>query len=91
MRIVGIQYGKNASGMTTTTLHVTTKFDDYYNNAEAGRKAVGERVKTIYAGTYDCSALALKVGTEITVYYDEAVTTSKGTFQNVSLIQIDSK
>lgn len=89
MRIVGIQYGKNASGMTTTTLHVTSKFDDYYNNVDAGRKAVGEKVETIYAGTYDCSAL--KVGAEITVYYDKAVTSSKGTFQNVSLIQIVGK
>lgn len=46
-------------------------------------------MSTIYASQYDCSAL--KVGMEIDVLYDKAITTGRGTFQPVKRIEILSK
>ncbi|WP_281418861.1 hypothetical protein [Vallitalea pronyensis] len=40
-------------------------------------------------GNYDCSAL--KVGMDIDILYDKAITTAKGTFQTIKRIDVISK
>lgn len=89
MTILGIQTTTNTSGETNTTLHVMEPFDPYYMKPEAGRNCTGKKVETVYVGGYDCSNL--KPGVEIEVYYDRAVSTSKGTFQSVKKIEIITK
>lgn len=88
-RLLGIQSTKNAAGVTTTTLHLASNFEAYYNNADAGRKAVGECVESVYVGQYDCTGL--KVGMEVEVLYDKAVSTKTGVYQPVKRIEIVSK
>lgn len=89
MEIMGINSTRTEDGKVNTTLQVSYAFPAYYNSPEKGRTCQGCKVESIFCGTYDCSAL--KVGMKIKVYYDRAVSSSKGTFQNVSLIQIVSK
>lgn len=89
MKILGKNTTKSGDGRTSTTLHVADAFPDYYNNPEKGRSCVGQRVDSIYVGDYDCTAL--RPGMEVEIYYDKAVTSSKGTFQSVKKIEVINK
>lgn len=89
MTLLGMNNSTNTNGQKVTTLHVADDFNSYYTNADAGRNCVGKKVDTIYVGSYDCSNL--KVGMEIDISYDKAVTSSKGTFQTVKRIDIINK
>lgn len=86
MKILGMNYSMNANGQKTTTLQVAEEFNAYYTNVEAGRGCVGMKVESVYVGDYDCSAL--KVGMDIDILYDKAITTAKGTFQQIKRIDI---
>ena len=86
MTVVGINRAVNPNGVLNSTLHVTEDFDSYYTNLEAGRSCEGKRVSSIYVGSYDCSKI--KVGMEIDISYEKAITTAKGTFQQVKKIDI---
>lgn len=86
MVVLGKNYTTGSDGRKTTTLHVMTDFDSYYSNVEAGRGCVGKKVETIYAGDYDCSGI--KPNMQIEVYYDKAISTSKGTFQPIKRIEV---
>ncbi|RKI41202.1 hypothetical protein D7V86_10500 [bacterium D16-51] len=86
MKIIGIHYSTNGEGKKVSTLHVSDNFNDYYSNAEAGRGCVGQKADTVYVGNFDCSHL--KVGMEIDICYDKAITTAKGTFQPIKRIDI---
>lgn len=88
-QIIGIQKNMNANGDPTTTLHVAEDFNDYFNNPEAGRSCVGKKAESIYVGTYDCTNL--KVGMEVEVLYDKAISTAKGMFQPIKRITVLSK
>lgn len=89
MKILGMNYSTNANGERVYSIHGSTTFDSYYKNVEAGRNCTGERVESVYVGTYDCSKLA--VGMEIEILYDKAIKTAKGTFQPVKRIDVLSK
>lgn len=89
MIIMGMNFSTSSDGVTNTTIHVADAFNPYYTNAEAGRGCVGKKVDAVYVGNYDCSNL--KVGMEIDVLYDKAISTSKGTFQPVKRIDVISK
>lgn len=89
MKIIGMNYSVNANGEKITTLHVADEFNAYYADAEAGRGCMGMKADSIYAGSYDCSAM--KIGMEIDVLYDKAITTSKGTFQTIKRIDFLNK
>ena len=89
MTIVGMSYTTHGNGEESTTIYVTDDFNEYYKNTEAGRGCIGKKVDSIYVGNYDCANL--KVGMEIDVLYDKAVTTSKGTFQSIKRIDVLSK
>lgn len=89
MTIVGINYTINDNGQIHSTLHVVCDFENYYKNAEANRGCIGRKVESIYVGMYDCTAL--KVGMEIDISYDKAVSNGKGGFfQPVKRIDIIS-
>lgn len=47
---------------------------------------MGQRVESIYVGHYDCSGL--KVGQEIDVLYDKAVSTKNGVYQPIKRIEV---
>ena len=90
MTVVGMNVTVNSNGEKTTTLHVIEEFEGYYNNPQNGRTCTGKKAGTVYVGTYDCSSI--KVGSEVDIYYDKAVSTSKGTlFQSVKKIEVLSK
>lgn len=89
MRIVGINWSTNSSGEHCYTLHVVEPFNAYHTDAETGRGCIGERVDSIYCGTYACNHL--KVNDVIEVYYDRAVSTAKGTYQSVKHIEVLSQ
>lgn len=86
MTIIGMNYSTNSNGLRVTTLHVTEPFNAYYSNAESGRGCIGDKVETIYVGTYDCSNL--EIGMEIDVLYDKAVHTKNGTYQPIKRIEV---
>lgn len=86
MKLVGINYTLNENGVRTTTLHVNEDFEVYYTSGNTNRGCQGVRASSIYVGTYDCSAL--KIGMNIEVLYDRAITTSRGTFQPIKRIEI---
>ena len=87
MHLVGMNYTTNANGGKNTTLQVTDEFNMYYSNAEAGRGCMGVKVDSIYVGDIDCSGL--KIGMDIDILYDKAITTAKGTtFQPIKRIDI---
>jgi len=88
MRILGINSTRN-EGRITTTLHVAGDFPDYYSSPEEGRTCVGQRVDSIYVGPYDCTGL--KVGMEVEIYYDKAVSTKNGVYQPIKRIEVVSK
>ncbi len=90
MKIIGMSYSINANGQKVTTIHVAEEFNDYYTNVETGRGCVGMKVEAIYVGDYDCSGF--KVGMDIDILYDKAITTSKGkTFQPIKRIDVLNK
>lgn len=89
MTVLGVNRTVNANGVTNTTLHVAEDFDSYYTNPEAGRSCEGKKVSSIYVGAYDCSKI--KVGMEIDISYEKAITTAKGTYQRVKHISTISK
>lgn len=89
MKIIGINSTKTEDGRINTTLHVADVFQDYYNNSEKGRTCVGQRVDSIYVGPYDCTGL--KVGMEVEIYYDKAVSTKNGVYQPIKRIEVVSK
>lgn len=89
MTVLGINRAVNANGVTNTTLHVAEDFDSYYTNPEAGRSCEGKKVSSIYTASFDCSKI--KVGMEIDISYEKAITTAKGTFQPIKRIDIISK
>ena len=86
MKIIGINSTKSEDGRVSSTLHVAEGFPDYYNAPEKGRICVGQRVDSIYVGSYDCSAL--KVGMEVDISYEKAVSTKTGVFQPIKRIEI---
>ncbi len=86
--IVGIS-SNESGGKKYYTLHLVKPFDGFQNNPENGRFCEGQKVEAVNAGGYDCSRL--EVGQEIEVYYEKAVTTSKGTFQPIALIRVISE
>lgn len=86
MTIIGMHFSTNANGETITTLHVTDDFDSYYRNPEAGRGCVGHKVETIYVGSFDVSNL--KVGMNIEIAYDKAISTKRGIYQQIKKIDI---
>lgn len=85
-KIVGFNYTTNENGIKNTTLHLEEDFPEYYSKPEAGRSCAGKKVSTVYVGEYDCTNL--KIGNDIEIYYDKAISTKTGTFQPVKLIQI---
>lgn len=89
MKLIGMNYTTNQNGTRFTTLHLTDEFEAYYNNHENGRSCVGLKSSSVYVGDFDCSAL--KLGMEIDILYDRAITTAKGTFQPIKRIDIVSK
>ncbi|MBS5984462.1 MAG: hypothetical protein KIC67_17950 [Clostridium butyricum] len=89
MILVGMNFSTNASGAKNTTLYVNDDFNAYYSNTEAGRGCIGKKTDSIYVGDYDCSAL--KVGMDIEILYDKAITTKRGTFQPIKKIEVVSK
>lgn len=89
MTIIGMNQTKNAEGGYNTTLHIAEEFNSYYQNNEAGRRCVGQKVDSIYVGDYDCSGL--KVGMSIEVLYDKAIQSKNGIFQPIKRIDIISK
>lgn len=86
MKIIGISSTTNEAGEKSYMLYITEPFPAYANDAEKGRQANGSKAEGLYLGKYDCSKL--KVGDEIEVYFDKAVTTKTGTFQPVKKIEI---
>lgn len=68
------------------TLHVTEDFADYYSNTEAGRICSGKMAKSIYVGDMDVSGI--KVGSEIEIYYGEAISTKNGIYSPIRKIEI---
>lgn len=86
MQIVGISYTTNKNAEKVYTLYVTAPFDAYNKAEDGSRGCVGKRVESIYVGVYDCSAL--KVGMEIDISYDKAITTARGTFQPIKRIDV---
>lgn len=88
MKIEGIEVRESTSGRVNTVLHGTSPFSEYQDNPEEGRSCIGRKAEAVYVGTYDCSAI--KVGMEIEIYYDKAISTSKGTFQPIKRIEVIS-
>ena len=61
-------------------------FEPFYKDEDGTKGFVGKRAESIYAGYYDCSQL--KVGDEIEIYYDKAMTLKSGkTFQTIKKIE----
>lgn len=88
MTIVGINSTTNSKG-TVSTIHVVDEFASYYNSPKDGRACTGQQASSIYVGNYDCSGL--KVGSNIDIFYEKAVQTSKGVFQPIKKIMILDK
>lgn len=86
MHLVGYNYTTNAKGGKNTTLQVTEDYNEYYSNSEASRGCMGVKVDSIFVGDIDCSTL--KIGMDIDILYDKAITTKKGTFQPIKRIDI---
>ncbi len=82
MYVVGMNYSTNADGKRVTTLHVSEPFNEYYSNSEAGRGCMGERVESIFVGTYDVSNI--EIGSQIVILYEKA----RGSYQPLHSIQI---
>lgn len=50
MQVLGISYNTNTNGDTISTLYVSSEFESYYQNPEAGRNCQGVRTESIYNG-----------------------------------------
>ncbi|MBE5949899.1 MAG: hypothetical protein E7261_12905 [Lachnospiraceae bacterium] len=89
MRIIGISY-TTKDGEHRYTLEVAEAFASYFQNAEAGRYASGEKVESIYVGSLDCSQL--KVGMDIDLIYDRMRRLADGTaYQPIKRIEVLTK
>ena len=89
MQIIGIS-STTKNGKTNYTLEVADDFPHYFQNAEAGRYAVGKKSESIYVGSLDCSQL--KVGMEIEIIYDRMCTLANGkTYQPIKRIEVLTK
>jgi len=55
------------------------------------RSCVWQKVDSIYVGHYDYDCSGLKVGQEIEVLYDRAVSTRNGVYQPIKRIEVVSK
>lgn len=86
MTVIGMHRSANSKGERVTTLHVSEEFEPYYTDRATGRSCEGKKVSTIYVGTYDCSSI--EIGSEIEVYYNKAIVSSKGTFQTIKHIEV---
>jgi len=86
--IIGISVTESSNGKESTTIHLASNFSDYQDNPEEGRSCIGKRAESVYVGGYDCSAL--KLGMNIEIYYDKAISTAKGTFQPIKRIEVIS-
>lgn len=86
MTLLGFNYTTNANGERNMTLQVADEYNSYYDNPAAGRGCVGKKVDSVYVGNFECSNL--KVGMEIEILYDKAITTAKGTFQPIKRIDV---
>lgn len=86
MTVVGIAYALNKNNERVATLHVTDSFDEYDKNTDLGRSCLGQRVDTIYVGTYDVSNI--KIGVTVDISYDRAITTKNGVFQPIKRIDV---
>ena len=85
MKVVGMNYSVKANGKVTT-LYVEQDFEPFYKDEDGTKGFVGKRAESIYAGYYDCSQF--KVGDEIEIYYDKAMTLKSGkTFQTIKKIE----
>lgn len=88
-KLVGMNFSKNAEGTVNTTLQINEDYPSYYSDKDAGRGCLGQKADSVYVGSYDCSGL--KIGMEIEIYYDKAVTTKNGTFAPIKKIEVTSK
>jgi len=87
MQVIGKNMSINSQGYTVTTLHLADDFNDYYHDEKAGRTCEGLKVESVYAGTLDCSAI--KVGMNVDILYDKAVTTATGrVYQPIKRIDV---
>lgn len=86
MQVLGISYNTNTNGDTISTLYVSSEFEPYYQNPEAGRNCQGVRTESIYVGDFDVSDI--KVGMEIEISYDKAIQTKHGLYQPIKRIDI---
>jgi len=89
MKLIGMSY-TTKHGERRYTLEVADTFDSYFQNAEAGRYAIGEKVESIYVGSLDCSQL--KVGMDIELIYGRMRTLADGTaYQPIKRIDVLTK
>lgn len=86
MTVVGINSTTNESGVKNSTLQLLEEYDSFYNNPAAGRSSIGKKASSVYVGGYDVSNI--KVGMEIEIYYDKAISTRNGMFQMVKRIEV---
>lgn len=84
-KIIGMSAVRREDGRIYTTLYLSSPFESYFNSPENGRSCQGEMVDKVYVADYDCKNL--KVGMEINIFYDKAVSSKKGVFQQIVLIQ----
>lgn len=84
--IMGISITESTNGRVSSTLHLASDFSEFQDNPEEGRSCIGKKAETVYCGGYDCSAL--KVGMEVEVYYDKAISTPRGSFQPIKRIEV---
>ncbi|WP_053982730.1 hypothetical protein [Niameybacter massiliensis] len=89
MQLIGMAYSINGNGEKVTTIHVAEEFNAYYTNSQTGRGCVGMRVESIYVGNYDCSGF--KVGMDVDILYDRAITSKGKTFQPIKRIDVLNK
>ncbi len=86
MKIIGIHYTVNDDGVQKSTLHVISEFDTFYSDSDGKRGCVGHKAESIYVGEYDVTNL--KVGMQIDVLYDRAISTRNGTYQPIKRIDV---
>ena len=86
MKVIGKHFTTNAEGKQFTTLHISEEFEQYYQNADAGRGCLGQKASTIYVGDFDCDDI--KIGSEIDISYGKAVSTKNGIYQPIKDISI---
>lgn len=90
MKIIGISYTTNQSGIKNYTLHVQKNFEQYYFDSSSNRGASGYAVETIYVGDYSpYTDVELNIGDNIEVYYSRGVQTKNGGYyQPISKIEV---